>query len=429
MEKRLRSESVTRTLRASFSALAFGEAAARAFSFFAVLLLARRLGPGAFGTVTLGTTLVAWFGLVADSGTELVGVRDVSRNPAQVRHLCDRVLGLRLAVALPAAAVFALVASQVGRPGDQRTTLVLFAVVLPALAFNVRWMVLGVRGARAVAVGNIVSKAVLLAVVVLVVAGPRDLRSVPFLFLGAELAYGLVILALLARRLGVIVPRVDLAVWRSTLRQGFPLLAVSVVRATSFSVDVIAVGLVLGTHDVGVYGAAAKPALFATSAIGLFSVSFLSTYSGAARREGDDLLRTSLRPLLACSLVAAVGLSAAAAAVVPLLFGHAYAAAVPVLAILAWRIPLTAFGSPYGTVLIAHRRQDVLLRNNAVGAALGIAGCFALAPVAGLAGVAAARVASSAVTTFLNYRTSTSLELAPRLRGDRTLLAGAAVDA
>jgi PST family polysaccharide transporter len=415
-----------RTLRESFAALTLGEAAARGFSFFAVLLLARRLGPAAFGTVTLGTTLVAWFGLVADSGTELVAVRDVARDPGDVRRLCDRVLGLRLALALPLAGVFALVASQLVTSRDERTTLILFALVLPAIALNVRWMVLGVRGARAVAAGNIASKALLLAGVAVVVAGPGDLRHIPYLYLGAELSYGVVILALVARRIGPIVPRVDVAAWIATLRQGLPLLLVSVVRATSFSVDVLAIGVVLGTHDVGLYGAASKPALFATSAIGLFSVSFLSAYSGASRDDGDHLLRASLRPLVAASVAAAVALSAGATVVVPLLFGHAYAAGAPVLAILAWRIPISAFGSPYGTVLIAHRRQDVLLRNNVVGAAVGVVGCFALAPLVGVTGVAAARLASSAITTTLNYRSSTSLGAAPPLQRRGPVVAGVA---
>ena len=71
-----------------------------------VLLLARRLGPFGFGVITLGATLVGWFSLVVDSGTEILNVREVARRPDRFRHIAEHVLGLRLAMSLAATAPF-----------------------------------------------------------------------------------------------------------------------------------------------------------------------------------------------------------------------------------------------------------------------------------------------------------------------------------
>jgi len=60
-----------------FVALAGGEGIARLFGLVATLILARRLEPSGFGLVTLGITLVGWFGVVVDSGTETLNVRDI----------------------------------------------------------------------------------------------------------------------------------------------------------------------------------------------------------------------------------------------------------------------------------------------------------------------------------------------------------------
>src|SRR5436309_14712319 len=97
-----------RVLLRSFSTLAAGETIARLVGLATVLLLARRLGAAGFGIVTLGLTLVGWFGLAVDSGTELLNVRDVARRPNEFREIASRVLGLRLTISLAAAGVFAL---------------------------------------------------------------------------------------------------------------------------------------------------------------------------------------------------------------------------------------------------------------------------------------------------------------------------------
>ena len=100
----------------------------------------------------------------------------------------------------------------------------LFALVLPATALNLRWVTLGVRGAGLIAVGNIAGQAALMVGALLFVTAHDDTAKVPLLYVVAELVYAGVILALLVPRFGFLRPRVDRALWRSTLRGGFPLM-------------------------------------------------------------------------------------------------------------------------------------------------------------------------------------------------------------
>jgi O-antigen/teichoic acid export membrane protein len=309
---------------------------------------------------------------------------------------------------------------------DARSVLILFALVLPAVALNLRWTVLGVRGAKSVAAGNIASSVLLLLTVPLLVHGTGDAGRVPLLQVAAELTYSLVILAAVARRFGLIVPRIELGTWISTLRQSLPLMLNSLVRAASFSADVVIVGLILGTRSLGIYGAASKPVLFVTGVVGLFSIAFLSSYSGATSAVADLLFRRALRMLCVAALVVAACLSAGAPIVTPLLFGDAYGAGVAVLALLAWRIPITAFGTPYGTVLIARGRQGILLRNSIVAAVVNVVANVAFVLFFGMIGAAGARIVSALVSTLLNYRSTIRLGLLRPLAVGPRLLAPAA---
>jgi O-antigen/teichoic acid export membrane protein len=404
-----------RVLVRSFSTLAAGEAFARVAGLAAVLLLARRLGPAGFGVVTLGLTLIGWFGLVVDSGTELLNVREVARRPDQFREIASRVLGLRLALSLVAAAIFVVGVELFARSDAVRSVIVLFALALPGLALNLRWMVLGIHRARAIAIGNIAGRLVLLAGVAAFVGDVHHLRRVPLLEAGAEIAYGAIILGFVARSYGVLLPRVDLAAWWDTMRQSAPLMVNSVARAASYSFDVIVIELALGPRQLGFYGAGSKPVLFVTSALGLFAVAFLSSFSAQPAAAAEALFRRAVRASVAVCLPLAVLISASAVAIVPLVFGDAYRSAALVLAILAWKIPLSAFSVPYGSVLIARERQVVLMRNNLIGGCLTVVADLIAIPLFGLAGAACVGVGSGLTSSYLNYRSCVGRGFAPSL--------------
>jgi O-antigen/teichoic acid export membrane protein len=394
-----------RLLLRSFTTLMSGETAARIFGLVTVLVLARRLGPSDFGIVSFALTLVAWFGLVVDSGTELLNVRDIAREPHRFRELAERVLGLRLAISVVAVGVFVLGVEVFARSPRVRDTVILFAIVLPATAINLRWMVLGVHAFKAIAAGNIAARAVLAVGVVLLVHDSGDLHTVPFLEAFAEIVYGVVIIGAVARHFGFVWPRIDLAAWARTLRESLPLLVNAFARAMFYSFDIVAIELFLGPHSVGIYSAASKPVLFMTSALGLFSVSFLSSFSAARGAEAAHwLLGKTLRTSFAVCLPLGIAFSAGSILIVPLVFGDQYDRAAGVLAILAWRIPIVSLSSPFGSALIAAGRQGALMKNNVAGAVLLVAADSAAVPLVGILGAAAVGVAASAFVLLLNYR-------------------------
>jgi O-antigen/teichoic acid export membrane protein len=238
---------------------------------------------------------------------------------------------------------------------------------------------------------------------------------VPLLEAGAEIAYGAIILGFVARSYGVLLPRVDLAAWWDTMRQSAPLMVNSVARAASYSFDVIVIELALGPRQLGFYGAGSKPVLFVTSALGLFAVAFLSSFSAQPAAAAEALFRRAVRASVAVCLPLAVLISASAVAIVPLVFGDAYRSAALVLAILAWKIPLSAFSVPYGSVLIARERQVVLMRNNLIGGCLTVVADLIAIPLFGLAGAACVGVGSGLTSSYLNYRSCVGRGFAPSL--------------
>ena len=413
-------ESPWQALVRSFGTLAAGESAARLLGFAALLIMARRLGPAGFGVAVLGTTLVIWFRLVMDAGTEIIGVRDTSRTPHRFRELTEPILGLRLALSLVAVVLFTVAALAAPGMAADREALLLFALVLPIMALNLRFMVLGMNAARAVAYGNVAAQALLLAGAVVFLQDPHDLPLVPLLVAGAELVYAVVVLAAVIRRWGVIRPRFDLGTWRRTLSAGLPLGIKGLAGAARHALSLVVIAGVLTRQDVGLYGAALKPVLFFSTLVALLSISFLSAYSGSAgNAERAELLGRTVRTAALATLPAAALLSAASPFAMPLLYGAEYAGAAAPLAILAWTLPLLALALPYGSILICAGRQAALMRHNLAGALVSVAGTAAASPFFGLVGAACATVASLALVLALNYRSAVRLGLTDSLWATR----------
>ncbi len=386
-----------------FSALLAGEAGARILGFVIVLILATRLGPAGFGIVTFGLTLVAWCSYVVDAGTEILNVREIARRPDRFRHISERVLGLRLALSVFAAALFVVGALLLARSDLTRETLVLFALLLPAGALNLRWMVLGVGGSRAIAAGLVLSRLLVLVAVVFLVVDESDITRVPVIEAVGTLVYALVILWLVGGGLRRLRPRVDIPAWQDTLRQSTPLMITGFARSAVVSFDIVLIQLALGPEDLGIYSLASRHAFFVTGAVGLFSMAFLSAFSATADEGAAALMGRALRWAFGISVLVAAALTVGSL-LIPYVYGDEYDRSVAVLAVIAWRIPLAVLASIYGSILVARDRQIDLMRNSIVAAAFVVCADLVAVLAFGLLGAAVVSIAGGAITYLLNAR-------------------------
>jgi O-antigen/teichoic acid export membrane protein len=395
--------------------LAGGETVARLAGLVAVLALSRRLGPVDFGLVTLGATLVLWFGMAVDSGTEQLNVRDVARRPDDFKEIVEPVLGLRLALSGVIAAMF-LGAVLITSSGSTAGVLAPFALMLPVAALNLRWMVLGVRASLAVAVGNVAAQALFMTGVLLIVTHAAEAPEVPLLQAAGELLYAAVIFVWILPRYGLVRPRVDLSAWRKSMRSGYPLMLTQMAQLSMLGVGLLLIEIDLGGAQTGYYAAATKPIAFAFVAISLFRISFLASYSSASAQHPAAVFRSTARVALGLAVALAAAVSLTGGPLVSALFGHAYAPAATVLVIRVWSLPLVALAGMYGTALIAADQQYTLMRVTVLSALVNVALTLAAVPLLGIKGAAAVSLCSYALLLLLSVRAARLLGIAPPLR-------------
>ena len=405
-----------RELVRSFITLAAGESIARAIGFVAVILMARRLGPGGFGVAILGMTLVHSFRSIVDSGTEIMGVRNTSRTNDRFRELTEPVLGLRLALCLTASLLFAAIALTIPAAADDRRALVMFAFVLPVMGLNIRFMVLGVDAPKAAAFGHVAAQILFALGTLFLLHDRNDLPRVPLLYAAAEMLYAAIIMTVVARQVGIIRPRIELDAWRQAVRTGLPLAVTGLAGAAKYSLGLLLIASLLDAKNVGLFGAAYKPVMFFSTLLALLSLSFLSMYSrSVGGKEHGELTRKTVVAAAVVTVPLAIVVSAGSGTVLSMAFGPDYAGSAAPLAILAWTLPLLAMSLPYGNILIAGDRQWLFMRHNIAGVIASVAGTAAAIPLFGLAGAAYATVLAAALVMALNYRSAVRLGLTESL--------------
>ena len=321
---------------------------------------------------------------------------------------------MRLALALVTIVLFAIVAFAVESNGTDRATLLLFSLVVPMMALNLRFTVLPLGSARMIAVGNVASQLVFAGGVFLLVQTTGDAIRVPLIQAAGEGVFSLILLARVFPMIGLVLPKIDAAEWRRHLRDAGPLMVSKTSSATALWFDSLLIAFMIGNAKVGLYSAAYKPVLFLNYSISLLFVSFLAAYAALpSERSRTELLSRTVRTAAAPSLAAAVALAAGSSLVISILYGGDYSGAVVPMAVLAVSIPLTAMMSVFANVLVSVDRPATIMRHNLVGLLFNISANLIAVPTTGLTGAAAVAVATIALVGGLNYRSCVALGHAP----------------
>ena len=363
--------------------------------------IVRYLGAGGLGLLGFTQSLVGLAAVAGELGLESIAVRDLVRRPDDAPSILGTAAGLRLAGSGLALAL-SLAAATLARPGDGsvRALTLLFASVTFFQAMDViAWWFqsrasfppfIAARGA-AFFVASAVKVACLVAHAPLVALAAAIALEGWLAALGLLLAYRLQRAPHGRWRF-----RGDLA--RTLIGDSWPLILNSVAIVFAMRTDQVMLTLMRGEGENGIYAAAQR-----LSEILYFIPVALSAAAnpGLLQLHAEDRARYArrlgrlFRLLLWTAVGLALPLSVFAGPVTRLLFGAAFRASAPVLALHLWAAPALFLGVAQSNWFIAEGRQRELMARSLVAAVVNIALNAVLIPPLGARG--------SALSTLLAY--------------------------
>ncbi|MEQ1692879.1 MAG: flippase [Gemmatimonas sp.] len=409
-----------------FLKLGLGETAARVLAFIATVYLARTLGASIYGVLVAAMTVVMYLAFVADCGMEMLGVREVAARPHAIREMLPSILGARLLVASVLIAVTVILGLTV-LPEPDGPVLAAYSVTLVTVALGTRWVHLGLEQAGNASWSRVLTDGTAAVIVLLTVHGPADLLRVPLAQILGEALGAIFLLRLLpaaARPLGL---RLRADAIAPLLRRSWPVVLHGLLGLAIFNSDFLFLRAMRGSAAVGYYAAAYTLISFFQN----LGVAYTMSLIPSITRTRDDatsarhLFDGAMAQVLAGGLPIAIGGILVATPLVTLIFGPTYVPSVEPFKILLVIVPVALLRNVAQGVLMAHERQDLMLRTVAWALGVNVVLNLVLIPRWGMSGAAAATLATEIVRTLLALRYSRQLGLpmTPLRRFQRVMLA------
>jgi O-antigen/teichoic acid export membrane protein len=343
------------------------------------------------------------------------------REAAQQRNvhgLAAHVIPLRLVLATGAFGILLALVQVLPAYPALKTILILFGLTLFVQAASLKWVFMGQEQMTRVAVGLALGQSVFAVAVFVGVHDPAHILWVPGLRLISEVAmagYFLWLYTTTHGRLRFVFT------WRYTRQVLPPALTLGASQALglmNYNCDAVLLGLLLGPTAVGWYTAAYKPV---TAALALPLTYFLGLFPALARTYTESpqafraLVERSLR--LAASAAIPFGLAGTLLAqpIMGLLFGPAYANAVPALQILAWAAALVMVRGTYRQAFNAMHKPHLDLRCAGTSVVLSVVLNFLLIPRYSIIGAAVSTLVAEALWLTLAAYTFSRHALPMRL--------------
>lgn len=222
---------------------------------FATIYSRRVLGPEVIGQVNWNLAVLAYLALIASPGLQIIGQRQVAKDPARAVRLTSLVLSMQALFALAAYAVVAVLAALDLRGQQVSALLLLQGINLFITGCNVGWVLQAHERMVAPAVVALITNVLQVPALIALVHGPDDvfiyvLYTMPFSLIAA--AYNFWYLG----RRGLV--RLDqlrptLAGAKDILRESWPLALSQGATLLYYNCDAIILGFTSGDASVGLY--------------------------------------------------------------------------------------------------------------------------------------------------------------------------------
>lgn len=390
----------------NFSFLVVGKILGDAFTFLFFVVLSRIFGQEGIGQYSFAMALTGFFAVLADFGFYHLSIKEISRHTMTVGKVYGKIFVLR--VGLSCIALILLLLMLFVFPFSSEIQLVIILIG----GYQVLYTLVDGFGAIFVAQEEMHFAALLefsfrslgtLLGILLAIWSKSLVITIAILpvisLLQVVVAYGFVI-----KKYG----KFSLAVsWGSLMQQigeALPYVLSEFLRQLGSRVDVILLGLFLGTVASGIYNMAYRIIFLLEflpyfASIALFPLA--SKWYINAREDLRRLYHTALQVAILLGLPVAAGLWLIAPQVIGLLFGEGFVESVSILRFLAWLFFLSCLKHLLGIFLTSCDRQANRTQKQWIAAWINVLGNISLIPLFGIRGAAIATLLSEALLVGL----------------------------
>jgi O-antigen/teichoic acid export membrane protein len=362
----------------SFARLATGEVFGRMATFALYAYVSRRFGVEILGVVALAQTVATYVMASSDLGLKLIGARLLARNHALAAFVVPFILKRRAALALIAMVLGAIYALLGPIPQAARACVLVFDFAVIPYAFALDWVAWGLGHFGVLSIWR--SGVSILYVVIAIVAMQLTKRPIASIsganILSALAGAGFVWMMWRFRwkrcQGSVTAEEIDAAAEELRPSRVATLGTSSLLNLVFTNADILLLGAMTATAEVGRYSAACKPLYIIFAGFWLVTDALYPYFAKlGAGAQAHRILLIALGGLAIVASIAALGLGLLAPKILTLIYGSTLGAA-GLFRILLIALPLDFCFSLLWTVLVSRGYERPVLYSFAAGAGINV---------------------------------------------------------
>lgn len=406
----MNSMSLTRRIAHNTIIQVLGKAVSIALGLATVAMMTRYLGRVGFGQYTTITAFLQTFTVLADMGLALMLVQMISKpkvksgdeveaEQAEARHclvstgniiteskLVSNFISLRFVSSL----VFLSLASLIAMFIPSYSPIIKLGIAITAVSFFSGALVQVLTGVfqrslhmERVAIAEVIGRFFLVGLTALAVLAKWDLYAfLVAMILGS--AVNFLCLFYFSRKFVRIRFQIDFGVWKSILRQTWPIALSIAFNLVYFKADTIVLSVTRSQAEVGIYGATYRvleiAIVFPIMFINLVLPFLTASWAGGDRARFKNILQKSFDFLVIVAVPMVAATLFLGTRIMTLVAGQQFYESGPVLKFLIIATGIIFIGNLFGHVIVAIDKQKQMLKYYILTAVVGLIGYLILVP-------------------------------------------------
>lgn len=364
-------------------------------SFFALLYIARYLGPEKYGIFSFVFAFVYFLNFIPDMGVHQILVREAAKEPEKAGKLIGNGTIIKCFLSFSALLLAFILVNVINFPPSTKSALYIASLGLLVSGTGAYGIIYEAKLRMEYSLlFNLANKIYFLAFVFLAIKGHLGLNVFIFASVSATLVHNL-LMVLFSKKLVNVSFDVDLSLIKQLLKEAIPIAVASVFTVIYFRTDILMISFLRGDAEVGFYSAAYRltdalvflPTVFTTSTFPLMSKYFKDSFDSFSFAYAK-----TFKYLFAAGLMIAVVVTFASDKIIDIVYGSEYQNSVVALQILIWATAIMFINVLISSTCISSGNQQIISKTAILAAILNVILNLILIPSIGYIGAAIATV-------------------------------------
>jgi len=397
-----------RRFAGNFLIQTLGKSGSVVIGLFIIALLARALGPEAYGEYTTIVAFLQFFGIIVDFGLTLTLVVMISKKEVDEERVTGNVFGLRMFSAI---LLFGL-APLIALPFPWSSTIKI-GIAVGAIAYTLMagaTVLIGIfqkhESMWRPAVAEISNRFVLLALIAIFAYTGGGVVLMIVAMIVANLIW-LFLMIYFAKPFVKIRPKIEKEQWKAIINKSWPIAVSIALNLIYLRGDIIILSFFRNEIEVGFYGLAYRVIDVLTTLpviyMGLLLPSLTRDWTSGNKKEFQTHLSRAFNTFAIIAFPIVAGTQAVAEPLVVLIAGNEFLASGTILKLLILAVAGVFFGALYGHAVVAVNKQRSMIWGYGITAIIAIIGYIILIPMYGMWGAVTVTIFSELLVTIIAF--------------------------